>query len=29
MKPSYPERGEGALPVTIGWYQMERWGSKM
>lgn len=29
LRPSYPERGEGALPVTIGWYQMERCGSKM
>lgn len=28
-KKSYPERGEGASPVTIGWYQMERCGSKM
>lgn len=27
--PSYPERGEGLFPVTMGWYQMERCGSKM
>lgn len=25
----HPDRGEGLSPVTMGWYQMDRWGSKM